>query len=63
MEKELINVERNAGGIALGVCVGFTVGFLMGAAVVALLDHHVDKLDQEKRLSRDTDENYYYSTD
>lgn len=63
MVKEVIEVESKAGSIALSICTSFTVGFLLGAAVVALLDHHVDKMDQQRRLKRDADENYYYSTD
>ncbi|HBB72286.1 MAG TPA: hypothetical protein DCZ71_06735 [Ruminococcus sp.] len=43
--------------------IGFAAGFIMGAAVVAIIDYRDEKLRALKKLERDTDENYYYSTD
>ncbi len=60
MEKEIEIIEAR-GGNALSVCAGFAIGFILGAAIVAIVDYHVDKKDQLKKLKRDTDENYITS--
>lgn len=46
---------------AVGICIGFTVGFLCGAAIMAVIDHYDNKKNKQKKLRRDSDENYIYS--
>lgn len=60
MEKKT-EIKETRGGNAVSVCAGFAIGFILGAAVVAIIDYHVDKKDQLKKLKRDTDENYITS--
>ena len=49
--------------VAAAALAGFAAGFVLGASIVAIIDYRDEKREQLKRLRRDTDENYYYSTD
>ncbi len=46
---------------AVGICVGFAIGFICGAAIMAVIDHYDNKKNKQKKLRRDSDENYIYS--
>ncbi len=49
--------------LVLGTGIGFAVGFVLGAALVAIFDYRDTRREYLKRIRRDSDENYYYSTD
>lgn len=55
-----ISMER-ANNNAIGMLAGFTMGFLLGAAIVAIVDYHDERVKKIKRINRDSDENYIYS--
>lgn len=62
MEKNCVeDTVKAVNNTAVGICVGFAVGFLCGAAIMAVIDHYDNKKNKQKKLKRDSDENYIYS--
>ena len=57
------NSVKNTTDVLLAASAGFALGFVLGAAAVAIFDYRDARREYLKKIRKDSDENYYYSTD